>query len=579
MNDNAGGRGSGKIWLRHYPKEVPETLRYPDGNAAQFLTDAAGKFPGGEAMEFLGRSYSYAELAKRAARLANALRGLGIEKGDRVAILLPNCPQAVVAYYGILMAGAVAVQTNPLYRERELRHQLADSGAKAVIALDLLVPRVEAVRGETAIRHLIVTSLSDGLPFPKNRLYPLKRRREHPGLKIGYGANGTVRWSALLRRAPDTPLCEPADAGTDLALIQYTGGTTGVAKGVMLTHANIIANTMQTTAWFYSTKEGQERYLAALPLFHVFGLTVLMNQSVYLGSSLLLIPRFEPKAVLETIRRKRPTVFPGAPTMYIALLNHPDAREGDLRSIRVCVSGAAPLPREVQDRFEQLSGGRLNEGYGLTEASPVTHCNPLWGFRKPGTIGIPLPDTDARIVGEDLFVELPPGEIGEVAVRGPQVMKGYWGRPEETDKVLQDGWLRTGDIGWMDEDGFFTIIDRKKDVILAGGFNVYPREVEEVLFEHPAIREAAVVGVPDDYRGETVKAFIVLREGWQVSEMQLNRWCRDRLAPFKVPHRYEFREALPTSLIGKVVRRELRESGPQATGDGADDRAENSKKD
>jgi long-chain acyl-CoA synthetase len=299
--------------------------------------------------------------------------------------------------------------------------------------------------------------------------------------------------------------------------------------------------------------------LAALPLFHVFGLTVLMNQAVYKAGTLLLIPRFDPKLVLETMRRRKPTVFPGAPTMYIALLNHPEAREGDLGSVKVCISGAAPLPREVQEKFERLSGGRLIEGYGMTEASPVSHCNPIWGFRKSGTVGIPLPDTEVRIVGEESLDSLPIGEIGEIAIRGPQVMAGYWNRPEETEAVLKDGWLRTGDLGTMDEDGYFTIIDRKKDLILAGGFNVYPREVEEVLFEHPAIKEASVMGVPDTYRGETVKAFIVLKEGWQVSEMQLDRWCRDRLAAYKVPKQYEFRNELPLSLIGKVLRRKLKE--------------------
>jgi long-chain acyl-CoA synthetase len=306
-------------------------------------------------------------------------------------------------------------------------------------------------------------------------------------------------------------------------------------------------------------EQGKERYLAALPLFHVFGLTVLLHQGIYRAGSLVLVPRFDPKIVLETIRRRKPTVFPGAPTMYIALLNHPLTTDDDLASIRVCVSGAAPLARDVQEKFEKQSGGRLIEGYGLTESSPVAHCNPIWGFRKSGTIGLPLPDTDVRIVGPDNLEPLPVGEIGELAIHGPQVMAGYWNRPEETAAVLQDGWLRTGDLGTMDEDGFFKIMDRKKDMILAGGFNVYPREVEEILFEHPAVVEASVLGVPDEYRGETVKAFIVLRKGWHVSEMQLDRWCRDRLAAYKVPRLYEFRDSLPLSLIGKVLRRKLKE--------------------
>ncbi|QMV42992.1 long-chain-fatty-acid--CoA ligase [Cohnella cholangitidis] len=547
-------------WLRHYPLQVSPTYEYPKTNIANILLDSAREYPNHEALDFLGRSYTYKELLRQCRKLANALRTFGVSKGDRVAIMLPNCPQAVIAYYGGLMAGAVIVQTNPIYTERELHDQLADCGATTLITLDLLMPRVDKARENTALRQVIVTSLSDALPFPKNVLYPIKRRKEYPDLHVKYKkAEGIVRWSAVLRKGKETPICEEVNADTELAMIQYTGGTTGRPKGVMLTHANLLANTVQAATWCYRMEKGKERYLAALPLFHVFGLTVLLNQAIYQGGSILLVPRFDPRMVLETIRRRKPTVFPGAPTMYIALLNHPHAMEGDLSSVRVCVSGAAPLPREVQEKFEKKSGGKLIEGYGLTEASPVTHCNPIWSYRKAGTIGIPLPDTDVRIVGEDSLDPLPAGEIGELAIKGPQVMAGYWNRPEETASAIRDGWLRTGDLAKMDEEGFFSIIDRKKDIILAGGFNVYPREVEEILFEHPAVKEASVLGVPDSYRGETVKAYIVLKEGWQVSEMQLNRWCRERLAPYKVPKLYEFRDSLPLSLIGKVIRRKLKE--------------------
>ncbi|RED64705.1 long-chain-fatty-acid--CoA ligase [Cohnella lupini] len=560
MEENLEDWKNDRPWLKHYPFEVSQTFDYPQTNVARILLDSARDFPNKEAIDFLGKSYTYKELLRLCFKMANALRAIGIAKGDRLAIMLPNCPQAVIAYYAGLMAGAIVVQTNPIYTERELHFQLADCGAATLITLDLLLPRVLKAREGTAIRQIIVTSLSDGLPFPKNALYPIKRRKEYPELKVKYKASdGVLRWSSVLRRGQETPICEEVDAETELAMIQYTGGTTGRPKGVMLTHANLLANTLQLSNWCYRLEQGKESYLAALPLFHVFGLTVLMNQAVYKAGTLLLIPRFDPKLVLETIRRRRPTIFPGAPTMYIALLNHPSAQKDDLRSVKICVSGAAPLPREVQEKFEQLSGGRLIEGYGLTETSPVSHCNPIWGFRKSGTVGIPLPDTDVRIVGEESLDPLPIGEIGEIAIRGPQVMAGYWDRPEESAAVLRDGWLRTGDLGTMDEDGYFTIIDRKKDLILAGGYNVYPREVEEVLFEHPAIKEASVMGVPDPYRGETVKAFIVLKEGWQVSEMQLDRWCRDRLAAYKVPKHYEFRNELPLSLIGKVLRRKLKE--------------------
>jgi long-chain acyl-CoA synthetase len=559
MKEETDSFGSSKPWLRYYPSPISPTYDYPKTNVAQLLLQAAAKFPRNEALDFLGKTTSYEELLAQCRRMGNALKALPISKGDRVAIMLPNCPQAVIAYYGALMAGATVVQTNPLYTERELHAQLADSGARLLVTLDLLMPRVSKARENTSLESIIVTSLADALPFPKNVLYPFKRRREHPGLKVRFGENGVVGWKAWLRSGKPTPLCEEVDSERDLAMIQYTGGTTGKPKGVMLTHANLLANTIQTSVWCYDLKEGKERLLAALPLFHVFGLTVLLNQSIYLAGSLVLVPRFETGMVLDAIRRKRPTVFPGAPTMYVALMSDPKSEEVRLGSIRVCVSGAAPLIREVQDRFEQATGGRIIEGYGLTEASPVTHCNPLWGSRKTGTIGIPLPDTDACIVDPGTLQPLPVGELGELLVKGPQVMAGYWNRPEETEAVLKDGWLRTGDLATMDEDGFFTIMDRMKDVILAGGFNVYPREVEEVLFEHPAIAEAAVIGVPDDYRGETVKAVLVLKSGWQVSEMQLDRWCRDRLAAFKVPRQYEFRDRLPLSMIGKVLRRKLKE--------------------
>lgn len=559
MREESQRLESERPWLKHYPHQVSPTYEYPKHNAAQFLLDSASSYPDNEALDFLGKRYSYKELLRHCYRIANALKSLSVNKGDRVAIMLPNCPQAVIAYYGALLAGATVVQNNPLYTERELHLQLADCGAETLVTLDLLMPRVIKAAEHTAIKHVIVTTLSDGLPIPNKWLYPIKRRKEYPHLKVNYKAPGVIRWSSLFRRSSETPICEAVNADSDLAIVQYTGGTTGQPKGVMLTHANLVANTVQVAVWCYRMEQGRERYLAVLPLFHVFGLTVLLNQAIYKAGSLVLVPRFDPKMVLETIRRRKPTVFPGAPTMYIALLNHPLAVEGDLSSVRVCVSGAAPLPREVQERFEQQSGGRLIEGYGMTETSPVSHCNPIWGFRKAGTIGVPLPDTDVRIVGEDSLEPLPIGEIGELVIYGPQVMAGYWNRPEETAAALQDGWLRTGDLGKMDEDGFFTIMDRKKDMILAGGFNIYPREVEEILFEHPAIVEAAVVGIPDEYRGETVKAFIVVKKGWLVSEMQLDRWCRDRLAPYKVPRQYEFRDSLPLSMIGKVLRRKLKE--------------------
>ncbi|WP_054026242.1 long-chain-fatty-acid--CoA ligase [Bacillus sp. FJAT-28004] len=558
-------------WLRHYPKEVSSTLNYPDQSIVQFLINAANHHPSHPAVHFLGKILTYRELYDNAVNLAYGLLSLGIAKGDRVAIMLPNCPQAVAAFYGVLLAGGVVVQTNPLYVERELEHQLADSGAVAVITVDLLYARLSRVRGKLPesgplpqLKHAIITSIKDGLPFPKNLLYPLKQRKEGFRADIPYGSFGVVSYKKLLATKHAAVSLPDSAKGSDLAALQYTGGTTGTPKGVMLTHRNLVANTIQISTWCYRAEDAKERFLAALPLFHVFGLTVLMNMSVLRAGTLILLPRFEVETVLQTINQQKPTIFPGAPTMYVALIHHKSAAKTDFSSINVCVSGSAALPLEVQEKFEALTGGRLVEGYGLSETSPVTHANPVWEKRKIGTIGIPFPDTDAAVIDPESGEKLPIGELGELIVRGPQVMRGYWNKPAETDQVLRDGWLHTGDLATMDEDGFFTIMDRIKDVIIAGGFNIYPREVEEVLFEHPAVREAAVIGVKDEYRGETVKAFIVFKEGWQVSSSQLDRWCRERLASYKVPHHYSFRETLPKTMVGKVLRRKLQEEEAEA---------------
>ncbi|WP_424768712.1 long-chain-fatty-acid--CoA ligase [Paenibacillus sp. sgz302251] len=570
-NAPAANEDSPRPWLLHYPVEVAASLDYPDQNLAQFLLNAVHRYPDHVAVHFLGKTLTYRELHTDAVRLATGLLSLGIKTGDRVAIMLPNCPQAVIAYYGVLLAGCVVVQTNPLYVERELEYQLNDSGAVAIITVDLLYARLSRVRGKQPdtgplpqLRHAIITSIKDGLPFPKNMLYPIKQRKEGFRADIPYGSFGVISYKKLLAvKAPSISLPDPPK-GSDLAALQYTGGTTGTPKGVMLSHRNLVANTIQTSAWCYKAQDAKEKFLAALPLFHVFGLTVLMNMSVLRAGTLILLPRFETETVLQTINKQQPTIFPGAPTMYIALIHHKAAAKTDLSSINVCISGSAALPLEVQEQFEAMTGGRLIEGYGLSEASPVTHANPIWGKRKIGTIGLPFPDTEAAVVHPVTGERLPAGELGELVVRGPQVMQGYWNKPLETDLVLRNGWLHTGDLATMDEEGYFTIVDRMKDVIIAGGFNIYPREVEEVLFEHPAVREAAVIGVKDDYRGETVKAFIVLKEGWQVSQSQLDRWCRERLAAYKVPHHYAFREALPKTMVGKVLRRKLQEEEAEA---------------
>lgn len=546
-----------KIWLKHYPQEIPHTIEYEERCLQDYLKRAAQTYPTNIALHFLGKEMTYTEVYEQAKRFANQLKTLGVQKGDRVAIMLANCPQAVISYYGALMLGAVVVQTNPLYVERELEHQLVDSGAKVIVCLDLVFPRVQKVRSKTSIDHVIVTSIKDYLPFPKNVLYPFVQKKK-TGIKVDVVySDKTIAFKPFLREGDSAEIKVEMDPTVDLALLQYTGGTTGPAKGVMLTHQNLVANTTQCSHWTYKTKPGQERILAALPFFHVYGMTVIMNLAIMSGFTTVILPKFETKDVLKTIEKQKVTLFPGAPTMYVALINDPTIKEYDLSSIEACLSGAAPLPLEVQQQFEKLSGGKLVEGYGLTETSPVAISTPIWGNRKSGSIGIPWPDTEAAVISAETGEAADIGEIGEIAIRGPQVMKGYWNRPEETSKVFKEDWFLTGDMGYMDEDGYFYIVDRKKDMIIAGGFNIYPREIEEVLYEHEAIQEAVIIGAPDSYRGETVKAFIVLKEGKSLSEKELDDYCRKHLAAYKVPRLYEFRDELPKTLVGKILRRVL----------------------
>jgi long-chain acyl-CoA synthetase len=548
---------SSKIWLKHYPAEIPHTLEYEEIPVQTFLTRAYEKNPKKCAIHFMGRELDYQELYESALKFANYLRFLGVEKGDRVAIMLPNCPQAVIAYYGILYAGGIVVQTNPLYTERELEYQMQDSEAKVILALDILYPRIMKVIHRTQIENVIITGIKDYLPFPKNLVYPFIQKKQY-GFSVKVEHRGSTHlFTEIMKVEKPKPIDVPFNFEEDLALLQYTGGTTGVPKGVMLTHKNLIANTMMCDAWLYKCEEGKEIILGLLPFFHVYGMTTVLILSVMKSNKMVLLPKFEVEQVLKTIDKQKPTLFPGAPTMYIGLLNHPDLSKYDLSSINACISGSAPLPVEVQEKFEEITGGKLVEGYGLTETSPVTHANFIWGKRVVGSIGVPWPDTEAVIMKPGENEILPPGEVGEIAIRGPQVMKGYWKRPEETAKVFADGWFLTGDLGYMDEEGYFYVVDRKKDVIIAGGFNIYPREVEEVLYEHEAVQECVVVGVPDPYRGETVKAFIVLKEGKTVTEDELNKYCRNNLAAYKVPRIYEFRGSLPKTAVGKILRRTL----------------------
>ncbi|WP_018110325.1 long-chain-fatty-acid--CoA ligase, partial [Thermus igniterrae] len=495
-----------KPWHTHYDPGVPQEAPKPKP-LTELLKANAQRYPQKVALEFLGRSIPYQALWQQIEAFARGLQEAGLRPGDRVAIMLPNSPQFVIAFFGTLLAGGVAVNTNPMYTPRELRHQLRDSGAKVLVILDLLLPRYQEVKEEAPVEVLVRTGIQDYLPFPKNLLYPLMQKRKGQWPRALEG----IPWRAFLR--PGSP--EPVALGLDdLALLQYTGGTTGVAKGAMLTHGNLAANALQVRAWIPDFKEGEEVVLGAIPFFHVYGMTVAMNLALLGAAKLVLLPRPEIGPIVEAIEKHRVTLFPGVPTLYVAFNNFPGIEGRNLQSVRACISGSAPLPLEVAERFEALTGAKLVEGYGLTEASPVTHCNPLYGERRLGSVGLPFPGVEARVVDEE-GREVPVGEVGELIVRGPNIMKGYWNRPEETGRALKDGWLFTGDLAKMDPDGYFYIVDRKKDMIIAGGYNIYPREVEEVLYAHPAVQEAAVVGVPDPYRGETVAAFLVLKEEYR----------------------------------------------------------------
>jgi long-chain acyl-CoA synthetase len=561
-----------KPWLKEYDSGVPATIDYPKVPLYQFLLDSAAKYPDrpvlifGNVVEPLGNALmdtamTYSQLLELTRRFAAALQKLGVQKGDRVAVHLPNCPQFVIAYYATLMAGGIVVPCNPQYVPRELKHQFADSGAKVAITLSLTYPLVKQVRSETQLEHVVVTNIKEYFPSLLKFLFGLAVEKKEGHYQDISGDANTYWFQDLLAQAPGSP--EPVEVRPeDTGVLMYTGGTTGISKGAQLTHRNLVANAVQVRWWMVASKEGQEIMMTALPLFHSYAMTVCMNQTIYLGGRMILIPN--PRVldhVLKSINKHRPTLFPGVPAMYVSITNHPDIGKYDVSSIRACISGAAGLPPEVQEGFEKLTGGKLVEGYGLSEATPVTHCNPIYGKRKEGSwIGIPFPDTMATIMDiETGERELEVGEIGELCIQGPQVMKGYWNMPTETANALRDGWLHTGDIARMDTDGFFQIVDRKKDMILGtGGYNIYPREVEDVLYEHPKILEAAVAGIPvGTEKGERVKAYVVLKPGQTATEEEIIEYCRENMAYYKVPKYVEFRDELPKTMVGKILRRVL----------------------
>jgi long-chain acyl-CoA synthetase len=548
-------------WSRFQAKHLQGELDISPAPLHQVLTSPASKHPSKACIKYQGRTLSYGAVDELSSRFASALTSLGVSKGDRIALFMPNIPQVVISYFGILKVGAIVVPCSPLYKERELEFQLRDSGSRVVVAANDIVRQtdlfasLEACRGRLPIRHVIAASVTDYLPPVKKRLASLagvKNSRRHTMIKF----TDLIKKSAPMSRYPTV------DPLRDVAVLQYTGGTTGIAKGAMLSHHNLRSNAAVVAMAF--PMKAEDTVLSVLPLFHIYGMTVTMNAPLYAGATIVLLPRFEVKEVMRTVEREGITCFHGVPTMYTAVINHPDVSRFKLASVRICVSGGAPLPLAVRKRFMELTGATLVEGYGLSEASPVTHCNPIGEglVVKDGSIGIPIPNTDSTIVSlQDSSKMLGPNELGELAVKGPQVMLGYWNRKDETDLIMRDGWLLSGDIAKMDDDGYFYIVDRKKDLIIVSGFNVYPREVEEVLFEHPDIKEAAVIGIPDEYRGEAVKAFVVLKESGKgkVKESDITEYCRQRIASYKAPKEVEFVNELPKTLVGKVLRRRLRE--------------------
>ena len=548
-----------KPWFRFWPDGVRKHIDYPEVPLHGLLAGTAEKYPEQIAIVYFNKAMTYRVLNHLSDKFATALDGLGVRKGDKVAIFVPNIPQFVISYYGITKIGAVETAISPLYREREVAHQLNDSEAETVVVLDALYPILEKVLAGTKVKRVIVTSLREYMPSATAFLGSLLRKI--PSHKVERGPN-VYFFRELLNKYEANPPKVDIDPNGDLVALQYTGGTTGIAKGAMLTHMNLVSNAVSCAEWLRGARGG-ETFLTVLPLFHIYGMTTGMNAPVFLASTMVMLPRFDAVSTFQAIQKYKVTIFCGAPTMYSMLLAHADCKKHDLRSIRFCISGSAPLPPEVQKNWMEATGGVLVEGYGLTESSPVTHCNPLDRSMKTvkvGSIGLPWPDTDAKVMDmETGEKELKTGETGEVAVKGPQVMKGYWKMAEETAAVLRNGWLYTGDIGKMDEDGYFYITDRKKDLIKYKGYSVYPREVEDVIYEHPAVKLCAVIGKLDPVAGEIPKAFVVLKEGRTATAEEIKEFVNSKVAPYKAVREVEFRTELPMTLVGKVLRRVLQE--------------------
>ncbi|MFH2128904.1 MAG: long-chain fatty acid--CoA ligase [bacterium] len=546
-----------RVWHAHNAPQVPHTIDYERITLPEAFDRTVKRFPDRTALVMMGKKISYRSLHDAVCRMADALRNLGLEKGDKVSLILPNMPQVVIANYAVWRAGGVVVMNNPLYTERELTHQLNDSESKIAIILDVLVPRLLSIKPNTGVETIIACHIRDYLPFPLKQLFPFVKKELHRRLDPSEGVLDfeTVLQSGQADARPDHAAFE------DMGALLYTGGTTGVSKGVMLTHAALCINVQQAKALLHDMEDGNETVIGIMPVFHSAGFTFGMNNCIFRGFNHVLIPRPDPDALLKAILKYRPAIFGGVPTLYVGLLNHPKLpAKSELSFIKGCVSGAAPLAMETIREWERKVGAQIIEVFGMTEMSPVSHANPWGGVCKAGSVGIPYPDTDCRIVDVKTGTrDMPVGEAGEILVKGPQCMTGYFNKPEETANALKDGWFYTGDIGYMDEEGYLYISDRKKDMIIAGGYNIYPREIDEILYEIPNVAEACAIGIPDPYRGETVKAFVVVTPGETLTEETIIAHCKRKLAAYKVPKQIAFMDELPKSAIGKILRRELRE--------------------
>lgn len=543
-------------WLKSYPADVKYDATFAEKPLFALLDESARKFADRPAIDFLGRKFTWGQVLDMANRAAKGFQALGVGKGVKVGLFLPNTPHFVVCYYAVLKAGGTVVNYSPLYSEPELKYQIEDSETDFMVTLGLqaLYPKIGSLLKQTRLKKAIVGTLQEMLPFPKSLLFPLAKKKD-----IAQVPNDDRHVSFKALTANDGAYTPAAIAPKDdVAVLQYTGGTTGQPKGAMLTHYNLACNTEQARMWFTDCREGEERMMGVLPFFHVFAMTSVMNMAVRIGAEIIMHPRFDLEAVMKDLPKKKPTIFHGVPTMYVAISNHKDIKTTDITSLRGCLSGGAPLPVEVKQKFEALSGAKLIEGYGLTESSPVACCNPLNGVNKAGSIGLPVPGTKIVITDPDNPSRIMPrGERGELCIEGPQVMKGYWKKPEATAKTLQDGRLHTGDVATIDEDGYVFIVDRIKDLVLVGGFNVYPRNVEEAIYKHEAVEECTVIGVPDDYSGERVKAFVKLKAGKTAKPEDIIAFCQDKLGRHEIPKEVEIRDALPKTMIGKLSKKEL----------------------